>query len=165
MASSTAPETARGLHDRGKSEADGCRWTNQGARAPGRPTAARLLARRDELRPREPQRAGTRPRRRGHGRAALARRRVPSTVFAHFAGGGALSAGRRTRLRLERRRLGQIGFFYLFLCRSMEAHTHGGPNHSQFPNQFQTPYGPMVTSGLSSVQSSLTAGCQLLILM
>jgi len=81
---------------------------------PGRPTAARLLARRDELRPREQRRAGTPARRRGHGRAALARRRVPSTVFAHFAGGGALSAGRRTRLRLERRRLGQIGFFYLF---------------------------------------------------
>ena len=118
MATSTTPETARGLHGRGKCvevrRLMAAAGPTKGARAPGRPTAARLLARRDKLRPREPRRAGTRPRRRGHGRAALARRRVPSTVFAHFAGGGALSAGRRTRLRLERRRFGQIGFFYLF---------------------------------------------------
>jgi len=127
MATSTTPETARGLHGRGKCvevrRLMAAAGPTKGARAPGRPTAARLLARRDKLRPREPRRAGTRPRRRGHGRAALARRRVPSTVFAHFAGGGALSAGPpdTVAIREEKRRLRQISLVYLFV------HVHGGP--------------------------------------
>jgi len=38
-------------------------------------------------------------------------------------------------LRLERRREGFDRLVSsIFLCMSMEAHTHGGPDHSQFPN-------------------------------